>query len=183
MSDAIAKLLFAIAALAIAFGAVRWYGHTQREAGRQEVIATAQKAASAAEAKNATTSHARDDLAAAAVFRFLERQKQQEAERAEELARRADDQRLIARLRNTAVAGDRRAPDDARDTCSAEHQRRDAEIDRLLAEGQRLGIEAAELAAEARGLVNEGARGLAESASLIELANEWGRAVKLGERP
>jgi hypothetical protein len=181
VTDLLIKLLIAGGALSMLYGAWQWDRHAQREVGRQDVIQAAQKAASAAQAKNVAVGQARNENAAQALFRHAERQKQQEADRAQEIAARAADQRLIARLRQSAVAGDRRAPDHAVDTCGPEHQRRDEAIDRLLAEGQQLAIEGGSLVAEGRELVGEGARGLAGSASLIELANDWARAVKLGE--
>lgn len=181
MIDLAAKALIAAGTAALLFGAWQWREHVVYQRGVVATVAIAQRAASAAETKNKATAATRDAAASAADARHTQRIATLEAANAEQIAARAADRSLIARLRSTAVAGDRRAPVDAVDTCSAGHQQSDQRIDRLLAEGQRLGIEGSELVAEGRGLVAEGAGRVAGSASLIELARDWAKAVKLGE--
>lgn len=182
ITDLAIKALFVVSGLALAFGGLQWYVHTQREAGRAEVIATAQKAASAAQAANAAITSARDDLAAAALFRHAERLKTLEAQDAQDHASRDADRALIVRLRNSTVASRRETTDDAGSTCAAGHLERDSRLDQLQAEGQRLVVEAGELAATSRELVSEAAAGMERNAAVIDLARDWAAAVKLGER-
>lgn len=111
------------------------------------------------------------------------KRKDDEREQADKL-RDAAHRVALERVRASAVgAGGRRVDEAAANTCSAEHQQRDERFDGLLAEGQSLGIEVRGLGEEVRQLVGEGERGLGRAASLIELAREWGRAVRLGEKP
>lgn len=180
-------LLYKLGATAIALLGLWWLWQHDRaaqyEAGRQTVITIAKAAGDAKAAENKATGQARDELAAAAEFRHVERLKEGEAKDAKDRARAADLQRTVQQLRASAGAARDRAPAvDAGATCGADHQQRDERSARLLEQGRELAVEAAELLAEANELVTTGRRGLDRGASLIELANEWGKAVKLGER-
>lgn len=183
MSTWLARLLITGGALALLWGAWRWDRAVQFEAGRQQVLEQARQAAEKKRVENEVLGKAREQAAAQGEFKHLERMQAQEIRDAQESSRRADLQRVVDRLRATRVAGDRGAPTNTGAAGGACEERRDPRIDALLAEGQRLAIEGAELLAEGGSLVGEGAGGLARGASLIELANDWGRAVKLGERP
>lgn len=183
MSTWFAKILMAGGLAVLLYSVWAWERSTY--AAAQVKAALDPIKAEAARVKGERDQLAKDKQALAdqAVATFEDQtRKDKEREQAENL-RRAADRVQLDRLRASAVTGGRRVDAAAANTCSAEHQQRDERFDGLLAEGQRMAIEGAELVAEARSLVSEGERGLGRAASLIELANAWGRAVRLGERP
>lgn len=183
MSAWLARLLIAGGALALLWGAWNWDRDRHAAAAVKAALEPIKAEAARVKAERDQLAKDKQALADQAVADFNERErKDKEREQADNL-RRAADRLALDRLRASAVAGGRRVDTAAANTCSAEHQQRDERLDGLLAEGQRLAIEGAELVAQARELVGEGERGLGRAASLIELANDWGRAVRLGEKP
>jgi len=175
------RLLLSAGMVAAAIAAWQWREHVVYQRGVSDIVAIAARAASAAELVNLATGEERKLSAAKAEFQHLERMKAREQHDANERDRHAAVERRLARLRESAVAGDRGAAVDAGGACSAEHKLDRERIERLLAEGQQLAIEGAGLVAEAGDLVAAGEGGLASAASLINLARDWARAVKLGE--
>jgi hypothetical protein len=178
------KLCIAAAVLAAAW----WVWDSDRERHAEAAVEAALKPIreEGAKVKSERDQLAKDKqaIAAQAVVDFNEREGARKDRDEEKRLRAVAERNLVDRLRASRVdPGSRRIDPEPVNTCGTDHRQLDDRIDQLLERGQGLALSGADLVATGGELVDRGERGLGRAASLIDLANAWGKAVRLGERP
>lgn len=178
--------LGALAMAAVVAGVIGWGAERYRTGvndGKRELAAQMRDAAASAAVARERDDAARHAGVAAAEFRHLERMRAIEAA---DHAKRAQDDRdrraVVDRLHTDLLTSRATRPADSADaggTCG----KRAGEQRDLLVEGFGLLVEGAELAAEGASLGSEGGGHLERFRSLIELAREFDRSIRIGSDP